>query len=77
MSPDSRGLRCAGVLAAVAGLSLTTESQGQKALTTDHYAVVTGDGADADLTFARRWLDAAEKLMASKYHVVPDGIASQ
>ena len=72
MSPDSRGLRCVCVLAAVVGLSLTTESQGQKALTTDHYAVVTRDGAEADLTFARRWLDAAEKLMASKYHIVPD-----
>lgn len=72
MSPDSRGLRCACVLAAAVGLSLTAESQGQKALTTDHYTVVTRDGAEADLGFARRWLDAAEKLMATKYHVVPD-----
>jgi hypothetical protein len=30
------------------------------------------DGSDADLTFVRRWLDAAEQLMATKYHVVPD-----
>jgi hypothetical protein len=72
MSPDSRGLRCACVLAAVIGLSLTAESQGQRTLATDHYTVVTRDGAEADLEFARRWLDAAEKLMTTKYHVVPD-----
>jgi hypothetical protein len=33
---------------------------------------VARDGSDADLIFARRWLDAAEQLMATKYHVVPD-----
>lgn len=72
MSPDSRGLCCAFVLAAFVALSLTAESQGQQALTTDYYTVVTRDGAEADLAFARRWLDAAEELMATKYHVVPD-----
>ncbi len=72
MSSDSRGRRCACVLAAAVGLSLSAESQGQTALTTDHYTVVTREGAEADLGFARRWLDAAEKLMATKYHVVPD-----
>jgi hypothetical protein len=72
MSPDSRGLRCACVLAAFVALSLTVASQGQNVLTTAHYTVVTRDGAETDLTFARRWLDAAEKLMATKYHVAPD-----
>jgi hypothetical protein len=72
MSPASRGLRSACVLVAVVGLSLTAESQGPKALTTDHYTVVTRDGAETDLAFARRWLDAAEELMSTKYHVVPD-----
>ena len=72
MSPDSRGLRCVCVLAAFVALSLTVASQGQNELTTAHYTVVTRDGAEADLDFARRWLDAAEKLMSTKYHVVPD-----
>lgn len=72
MSPDSRGLCCAYVLAAFVGLSLTAESQGRNALTTTHYTVFTRDGAEADLGLARRWLDAAEQLMATKYHVVPD-----
>jgi hypothetical protein len=72
MSPDSCGLRYACVLAAFVGLSLTVESQGRNALTTAHYTIFTRDGAEADLGFARRWLDAAEKLMATKYHVVPD-----
>jgi len=73
MSPDSHRLRCACVLAAIVALSLTAESQGQKTLTPPHYSIVTRDGAEADLGFARRWLDAAEELMAAKYHVVPDG----
>lgn len=72
MSPHSRVLRCACVLAAFGALSLTAESQGQPALTTAHYTIFTRDGAEADLRFARRWLDAAEALMATKYHVVPD-----
>lgn len=36
------------------------------------YTLVASDGADADLAFARRWLDAAEQLMAKKYRVVPE-----
>jgi hypothetical protein len=36
-----------------------------------HYTIVTTDGSN-DLDFARRWLSAAERLMATKYHVVPD-----
>jgi hypothetical protein len=72
MSPDSRRLRDGCVLAVFVALSLTVASQGQNALTTAHYTVFTRDGAEADLEFARRWLDAAEKLMATKYHVVPD-----
>src|SRR5262245_12729197 len=39
---------------------------------TPHYTIVTPDGSDADVAFARRWLDAAEQLMATKYHVVPE-----
>lgn len=69
MSLNSRELWCVFVLAAFVGLSPTVESQGRNALTTAHYTVVTRDGAEADLTFARRWLDAAEKLMTTKYHV--------
>jgi hypothetical protein len=45
-------LRCVCVLAAFGALSLTAESQGQKALTTAHYTVVARDGAEADLGFA-------------------------
>ena len=71
MSPDARGLCCAYVLAVFVALSLTVESQGRNAVTA-HYSVVTREGAEADLGFARRWLDAAETLMATKYHVVPD-----
>ena len=41
-------------------------------MTTAHYVVFTREGAEADLEFARRWLDAAEQLMAAKYHIVPD-----
>jgi hypothetical protein len=63
--------RC--VLAAFVALSLTATLQGQQALTTTHYTVFTRDGADADLGFVRRWMDAAEKVMTTKYHVVPDG----
>jgi hypothetical protein len=45
-----------------------TESQG----TQPYYAIVTSDGSTADVEFARRWLDASVRLMATKYHVVPD-----
>jgi hypothetical protein len=44
----------------------------QKAPPAPHYMLVVHDGADADVAFARRWLDAAEQLMAKKYRVVPE-----
>jgi hypothetical protein len=55
----------------VAALSSVTRSQGPPSAST-HYTVVLRDGSEVDLGFARRWLDAAERLMATKYHVVPD-----
>jgi len=70
VSLDSRRRACAWI-AAVVSLSPVTGSQSRNA-STDHYTIVTRDNADADVPFARRWLDAAEALMASKYHVVPD-----
>jgi len=36
-----------------------------------YYTVFTRDGSDADLVFARQWLDAAERLMTTKYRVTP------
>lgn len=72
MSRCIGALRGACVLAALAPLSGTASSQEQRSFSAPHYTVVMRDGSDADLTFVRRWLDAAEQLMATKYHVVPD-----
>jgi hypothetical protein len=68
-----RGFRCACVASAFVALSQIVDSQGQNALAMVYYTVFPRDGAEADLGFARRWSDAAETLMATKYHVVPDG----
>jgi hypothetical protein len=46
--------------------------QAQQISTSAYYAILAREGAEADIAFARRWMDAAEKLMAAKYHVVPD-----
>ena len=70
MSRYCRGLRRACVFAAFVALSVVL--QGQQSSTTAHYTILTRDGSNADVAFARRWLNAAEQLMATKYHVVPD-----
>jgi hypothetical protein len=72
MSRESRGVRSAWILAAFIALSVTASSQGQQSSTTAHYSILARGGADGDVRFAQRWLDAAEQLMAAKYHVVPD-----
>jgi hypothetical protein len=72
MSRDFRGLHSACTLAVFVAWSAIAESQGRQASTTAHYTIFTHDGSDADVEFARRWLDEAEQLMATKYHVVPD-----
>ena len=54
-------------------LSVATASQERPSSTPGHYTLISRAGSDADLDFARRWMDAAEQLMATKYHVVPDG----
>ena len=46
--------------------------QGQQSSASAHYTILTREGSEADVAFARRWLDEAERLMAAKYHVVPD-----
>jgi hypothetical protein len=71
MAPNSRWLGCFWAIAVVC-LSPRVELGGQNAATADHYTIVTRDKAEADLAFARRWLDAAEALMATKYGVAPD-----
>lgn len=70
MSRYSRGVGYACALAAVVVVSVALH--GQQATTTRAYTILTRDGSDADVAFARRWLDAAEQLMATKYHVTPD-----
>jgi hypothetical protein len=69
MRPRAR--RGASFLAGFVALCLTTSSQ-ERSTTTAHYTILTPDRSDADVAFARRWLDAAEQLMATKCHVVPD-----
>jgi hypothetical protein len=72
MSSGSRWLGCAWAIATVVSLFPRVESLGQNVATTDHYTIITRNKAEADLAFARRWLDAAEALMATKYRVAPD-----
>jgi hypothetical protein len=45
---------------------------GQALSTSPYYTILAREGAEADIAFARRWMDAAETLMAAKYRVVPD-----
>jgi len=70
MSRSGRGLGHACALAAVVAASVAL--QAQQSTTTPAYAILTRSGSDADVAFARRWLDAAEQLMATKYHVTPE-----
>ena len=72
MSRESRWLCPLGVAVVVLCISPRIASQGQTVATTDHYTLVARDKAEADAAFARRWLDAAEALMATKYRVAPD-----
>jgi hypothetical protein len=72
MSQDFRELRSACTLAVFVAMSTIAELQGRQASTMVHYTILTRPGSDADVEFGRRWLDAAEQLMATKYHVVPD-----
>jgi hypothetical protein len=46
--------------------------QAQQVSTSTYYRILAREGAEADIAFARRWMDAAERLMQTKYHVVPD-----
>jgi len=68
---ESYVFRCGGLLALLAGLSATAATQTPAAPAAPRYTIAARDGAAADIPFARRWLDAAEQLMAAKYHVVP------
>jgi hypothetical protein len=46
--------------------------QAQQISTSAYYTILAREDAGADIAFARRWMDATERLMAAKYHVVPD-----
>jgi hypothetical protein len=70
MRRDLRGLKTGCVAAAV--ITLLSVVHGDQSNSSAHYIIVSRDGATADVAFAQRWLDAAERLMATKYHVVPD-----
>jgi hypothetical protein len=63
--------RCTLIAIIVAALSVVTASQ-EPSKASAHYTVITRDGSEVDLGFVRKWLDAAEQVMATKYHVVPD-----
>ena len=71
MSRDFRGLHSACTLAVFVVLSAISESQGRQASTTAHYTILTHDGSDADVEFARRWLDEAELPIG--HYAVRDG----
>jgi len=71
-SPGSRWLGCAWVVVGIVILSPAAMSQSRNAVTTEHYTIAAREKAEADVAFARRWLDAAEALMATKYHVAPE-----
>jgi hypothetical protein len=71
MDIQTRAPLYAWIAVIVAALSVVTTSQEQSTASA-HYTVFTRDGSEVDLGFARKWLDAAEQLMATKYHVVPD-----
>jgi hypothetical protein len=62
------GYGCALAAAVLVSVAL----QGQQSTTSHAYTILTRDGSGADVAFARRWLDAAEQLMATKYHVTPE-----
>ena len=70
MAQYSPLLRC--VCASAASVVLAAAPRGQQLSTTAHYTILTREGAEADIPFARRWLNAAEQLIGTKYHVVPD-----
>jgi hypothetical protein len=69
MAADSRPLCRSAALAVLAVLPAVLHGGSQS--TSPHYTIAR-DGSEADVAFARRWLDAAEQLMSTKYHVVPD-----
>jgi|SoiMethySBSTD1v2_1073268.scaffolds.fasta_scaffold00416_5 hypothetical protein len=69
--PISAVSSIARILVVFVAWSAAAASQG-KTVPAAHYTLVVGDDADADVAFARRWLDAAEQLMAKKYRVVPE-----
>jgi hypothetical protein len=71
MDIQTRAILDAWIAVIVAALSILTTSQGQPTASA-HYDVFTRDGSEVDLGFARKWLDAAEQLMATKYHVASD-----
>jgi hypothetical protein len=62
---------CGRIAIMVVALSVVTAPQ-EPPTASAHYTVITRDGSEVDLGFARKWLDAAEQVMATKYHVVPD-----
>ena len=70
MSPDSRGLRWAYVLAASAALSLKVESQGRNALTA-HYSVSRVRGGSRSRVCAAM-VGRGRNADGDEYHVVPD-----
>ena len=39
-----------------------------------HYTILARDGSEADVAFARRWLDVAEQLMATNITWPANGI---
>lgn len=71
MNISTRAPVYAWIAVIVATLSVVTTSQ-EQSTASEHYTVFTRDGSEVDLEFARRWLDAAEQLMATKYRVAPD-----
>jgi hypothetical protein len=73
MTRSCRGLGHGCALATAVVVSVVSVAlQGQQSTTSHAYSILTREGSEADVAFARRWLDAAEQLMATKYHVTPE-----
>jgi hypothetical protein len=60
------------VLAALFLFSFGFQLHAQALSTSTYYRILAREGAEADIAFAQRWMDAAEQLMAAKYRIVPD-----
>ena len=57
------------VVALMAGLAAAQPPERWLDSRNGHYSVFSQPGFERDVAFTRRWLDAAEQLMKSKYGV--------